>query len=70
MVTHHGSPIFSPSGLAVALKQALQPEFKDYGNKVIANARAMSRAFVEKGYSIATGQFDMKCFQNDTSVHM
>ncbi|PIK39358.1 putative serine hydroxymethyltransferase, cytosolic-like [Apostichopus japonicus] len=51
-----GPHMHAVAGLAVALKQALQPEFKDYGNKVIANARAMSKAFVDKGYSIATGQ--------------
>ncbi|XP_071814134.1 serine hydroxymethyltransferase-like [Apostichopus japonicus] len=53
-----GPHMHAVAGLAVALKQALQPEFKDYGNKVIANARAMSKAFVEKGYSIATGGTD------------
>lgn len=40
----------------MALKQALQPEFKEYGAAVVANARVMAKAFMEKGYSIATGQ--------------
>lgn len=44
------------TGLAVALKQALQPEFKDYGKKVVANAKVMAKAFMDKGYAIATGK--------------
>lgn len=37
---------------AVAFQEALQPEFKIYGKQVIANARAMAQAFVEKGYHV------------------
>ena len=37
---------------AVAFHEALQPEFKTYGEQVIANAQAMAQAFVEKGYHV------------------
>lgn len=43
---------------AVAFGEALQPEFKAYGQKVIQNAQAMATAFVEKGYSIISGGTD------------
>lgn len=53
-----GPHMHAVAGLAVALKQALQPEFKEYGAAVVANARVMAKAFMEKGYSIATGGTD------------
>ena len=37
---------------AVAFGEALLPSFSTYGSQVIANARAMSAAFVNKGYHI------------------
>ncbi len=35
---------------AVALLEALQPEFKEYQQQVLANARAMAARFIERGY--------------------
>lgn len=43
---------------AVAFGEALQPEFKAYGQQVIKNAQAMASAFVEKGYEIISGGTD------------
>ena len=43
---------------AVAFGEALQPEFKDYAHQVVANARALSAALIERGYSILTGGTD------------
>lgn len=43
---------------AVAFGEALQPEFKEYGQQVIKNAHAMAMAFVEKGYKIISGGTD------------
>ncbi len=43
---------------AVAFGEALQPEFKVYGQKVIKNAQAMAAAFVEKGYKIISDGTD------------
>lgn len=40
------------SGLAVALKMANTPEFKQYQIEVIANCRAMSARFTELGYKV------------------
>jgi glycine hydroxymethyltransferase len=43
---------------AVAFNEALQPEFKIYGQQVIKNAQAMANAFMEKGYKIISGGTD------------
>ncbi len=43
---------------AVAFYEALQPEFKTYGQQVIANAQAMAQAFVDKDYQIISGGTD------------
>jgi len=43
---------------AVAFGEALEPSFAEYGKKVIANAQAMSQAFLSKGYHIISGGTD------------
>jgi glycine hydroxymethyltransferase len=43
---------------AVAFGEALQPEFKTYGQQVIKNAKAMAQAFVDKGYKVISGGTD------------
>ncbi len=43
---------------AVAFHEALQPEFKAYGEQIIKNAQAMAAAFVAKGYKIISGGTD------------
>jgi glycine hydroxymethyltransferase len=40
---------------AVALKEALEPSFKDYQAKVIANAKVMAEVLNERGYPIVSG---------------
>lgn len=43
---------------AVAFGEALSPEFKTYGKQVQANAQAMSKALIDKGYEIFSGGTD------------
>lgn len=43
---------------AVAFGEALQPEFKAYCLQVIKNAQALSKALVDRGYSIISGGTD------------
>ena len=50
---------------AVAFKEALSPEFKAYQEQVLANARAMTAAFIERGYSIVSGGTDNHLFLLD-----
>ena len=43
---------------AVAYKEALQPEFKEYAKKIIENARAFSDALIAEGLSVVSGGTD------------
>lgn len=46
----------SSPGIAVALRQAMTPEFKAYQQQVVANCKALSTALMELGYDIVTGE--------------
>ncbi|HKE97151.1 MAG TPA: serine hydroxymethyltransferase [Povalibacter sp.] len=50
---------------AVALLEALQPEFKTYQMQVLANARAMAGALMKRGYKIVSGGTDNHLFLVD-----
>ena len=43
---------------AVAFKEALLPDFKDYQQNVVDNARTMAGVFVDRGYQIVSGGTD------------
>lgn len=43
---------------AVSFLEALQPDFSDYADRVISNARAMAQRFVDKGYKVISGGTD------------
>jgi glycine hydroxymethyltransferase len=43
---------------AVCFKEAAQPDFKEYAANVVENARALSAALTEKGFSIVSGGTD------------
>ena len=53
------------AGKAVAFKEAMQPTFKDYQQKVVDNAKAMVEVFQERGYSIVSGGTDNHLFLLD-----
>ncbi len=46
------------AGKAVALKEALQPEFKEYQRQVVANAKALASALIARGYTLVSGGTD------------
>jgi glycine hydroxymethyltransferase len=50
---------------AVALLEALQPEFVTYQRQVLANARAMAGALMNRGYKIVSGGTDNHLFLVD-----
>jgi glycine hydroxymethyltransferase len=50
---------------AVALGEALKPEFRDYQAKVVANARAMAAALAKRGLRIVSGGTDCHMFLLD-----
>ena len=43
---------------AVAFKEALEPEFKEYQGQVIENAKMMANTLMERGFSIVSGGTD------------
>ncbi|EHW3310052.1 serine hydroxymethyltransferase [Escherichia coli] len=43
------------AGKAVALKEAMEPEFKTYQQQVAKNAKAMVEVFLERGYKVVSG---------------
>jgi len=43
---------------AVALKEALQPEFKSYARQVVNNAKALSATLIEHGLDVVSGGTD------------
>ena len=43
---------------AVSFGEALKPEFRDYINDVISNAKALSEVFVQNGFRVVTGGTD------------
>ena len=43
------------AAIAVALKEAMTPEFKEYGHQVVKNAKALALALIEKGIEIVSG---------------
>ena len=50
---------------AVALLEALQPEFNAYQQQVLANARAMAGGLMKRGYKIVSGGTDNHLFLVD-----
>ena len=44
------------AGKAVAFKEALEPEFKAYQQQVVANAKALAGALIERGLRIVSGR--------------
>lgn len=46
------------AAVAVALKEAATPEFKEYASQVRKNAKALGEALVAKGYTLVTGGTD------------
>jgi len=47
---------------AVAFREALQPEFKEYQRQVLANARAMAARLAKNGFTIVSGGTDNHLF--------
>ncbi len=50
---------------AVAFKEALEPEFRDYQQRVVDNARAMAGVIMERGYKVVSGGSDNHLFLID-----
>jgi glycine hydroxymethyltransferase len=50
---------------AVAFKEALTPAFKDYQRQIVANAKALAAALLERGFHLLTGGTDVHLMMLD-----
>jgi len=55
------------AGKAVAFKEALQPEFKEYCSKVVLNARILGETLINLGYNLVSGGTDTHVILIDLS---
>ena len=46
------------AAIAVALKEAARPDFAEYARRVVANAKALAAALLERGYDLISGGTD------------
>ncbi|SIR88527.1 serine hydroxymethyltransferase [Natronorubrum thiooxidans] len=54
-----GGPLMhNIAGKAVGFKEALAPEFEDYAEQTVANAKALGERLVENGFSLVSGGTD------------
>lgn len=54
---------------AVAFQEALQQEFVDYQKQVIANAKTLAQALIDRGYNIISGGTDTHLMLVDLRTH-
>ncbi|XP_072019866.1 serine hydroxymethyltransferase, mitochondrial-like isoform X2 [Amphiura filiformis] len=45
-------------GVAVALRQAMLPEFREYQDQVMKNAKSLAKGLLDKGYTLISGGTD------------
>ncbi len=50
---------------AVAFKEALEPEFKEYQAQILKNAKAMVKVMLDRGYKVVSGHTDDHLFLLD-----
>ena len=53
------------SAKAVCFREALQPEFKDYANQVVANAKTLAKKMMDEGFRVISGGTDTHLFLMD-----
>jgi glycine hydroxymethyltransferase len=46
------------AGIAVALHEAAQPEFRDYAAQIVANAKRLAQVLAERGFDLVSGGTD------------
>lgn len=67
---HQGGPHnHTITALAVALKQAQTPEFRQYQEQVIKNAQALAEEFAARGHTLVTGGTDNHMVLLDLKPH-
>jgi len=56
--TQGGPLMHAIAAKAVALKEAMSPEFTSYAGRVVANARALAAGMLERGFDLVSGGTD------------
>ncbi|MBI1732485.1 MAG: serine hydroxymethyltransferase [Gammaproteobacteria bacterium] len=63
---YQGGPLMHViAGKAVALKEAMQPDFRAYQEQILKNARAMAKTILDRGVNIVSGGTDNHLFLVD-----
>ena len=63
---YQGGPLMHViAGKAVAFKEAMQDDFKEYQQQVVKNAQTMANTFIERGVKIVSGGTDNHLFLVD-----
>jgi len=63
--TQGGPLVHIIAAKAVCFKEAMQPEFKEYGRQVVLNAKALAAAMARQGFRIVSGGTDNHLFLVD-----
>ena len=63
--TQGGPLMHTIAAKAVCLKEAMQPEFREYQKQVVANTRALAEGLGKRGFRIVTGGTDNHLFLVD-----
>jgi len=53
-----GPHLHTIAGIAVALKKAAEPEFKEYAQQVVKNAQVLAQTLINHGFNLVTGGTD------------
>jgi glycine hydroxymethyltransferase len=53
---------------AICLKEAMEPEFREYGRQVVANAKALAAGVAKHGYRVVSGGTDNHLFLIDINA--
>ncbi|MBR6695726.1 MAG: serine hydroxymethyltransferase [Oscillospiraceae bacterium] len=56
--TQGGPLMHTIAGKAVCFGEALKPEFKDYGKRVVENAKALADGLLKRGFNLVSGGTD------------
>src|ERR1700720_37507 len=63
--TQGGPLMHTIAAKAVCLKEAMQPEFREYQKQVVTNAKALAAGMAQRGFRIVTGGTDNHLFLVD-----
>ncbi len=63
--TQGGPLVHMIAAKAVCFLEAMQPEFREYGKQVVANAKALAAALAKRGFRIVSGGTDNHLFLLD-----